>query len=60
MWHLMIFEDLGRTIPIKVISFNTVNEVAQVVGMPAKTVYNFFHQLIRPRGALKYVSLFKD
>ena len=56
----MIFEDLGRTIPIKVISFNTVNEVSQVVGLPTKTVYNFFHQLIRPRGALKYVSLFKD
>ena len=37
-----------------------VNEVAQVVGLPTNTVYNFFHRLIQPRGPLKYVSLFKD
>ena len=56
----MVFADLGRTTPVKVMSFDTVNEVAQVVGHPTNTVFNFFHRLIRPRGALKYVSLFKD
>ena len=60
MRHLMVFEDLGRTTPVKVMSFETVNEVSYVVGMPAKTVYNYFHRLIRPRGPLCYVSLFKD
>ena len=60
MWHLMVFEDEARTAPVKVMSFETVNEVSYVVGMPAKTVYNYFHRLIRPRGPLKYVSLFKD
>ena len=60
MWHLMVFDDPGRTNPIKVMSFDTVNEVAQVVGLPTTTVYNFFHRLIQPRGPLKYVSLFKD
>ena len=56
----MVFEDLGRTTPVKVMSFETVNEVSYVVGMPTKTVYNYFHRLIRPRGPLCYVSLFKD
>ena len=56
----MVFADLGRTTPVKVMSFDTVNEVAQVVGLPTTTVYNFFHRLIQPRGPLKYVSLFKD
>lgn len=60
MWHLMVFDDPGRTNPIKVMSFDTVNEVAQVVGLPTNTVYNFFHRLIQPRGSLRYVSLFKD
>ena len=60
MWHLMVFGDLGRTNPIKVMSFDTVNEVAQVVGLPTTTVYNFFHRLIQPRGSLRYVALFKD
>ena len=53
----MVFADLGRTSPVKVMTFNTVNEVAQVVGLPTNTVFNFFHRLIRPRGALQYVSL---
>ena len=56
----MVFADLGRTAPVKVMTFNTVNEVAQVVGLPTNTVFNFFHRLIRPRGTLQYVSLFKD
>ena len=60
MWHLMVFADLGRTDPIKVMTFDTVSEVALVVGHPTNTVYNFFHRLIQPRGSLKYVSLFKD
>ena len=60
MWHLMVFQDEARTALVKVMSFETVNEVSYVVGMPAKTIYNYFHRLIRPRGPLKYVSLFKD
>jgi hypothetical protein len=56
----MVFADLGRTTPVKVMTFDTVNEVAQVVGLPTNTVYNFFHRLIQPRGPLRYVSLFKD
>ena len=56
----MVFEDEARTAPVKVMSFETVNEVSYVVGMPSKTVYNYFHRLIRPRGPLRFVSLFKD
>jgi len=56
----MVFEDETRSKPVKVMSFETVNDVAYVVGLPAKTVYNFFHNLIKGRGSLRYVSLFKD
>eukprot|EP01045_Picozoa_sp_COSAG04_P007199 COSAG04_NODE_370_length_15729_cov_5.743506_12_plen_61_part_00 len=59
MWHLMVFADQARTMPVKVMTFETVNEIAYVVGLPSKTIYNFFHRLIHPRGSLKYVSLFK-
>ena len=60
MWHLMVFEDPGRTTPVKVMSFETVRQVAYVVGMPTSTVFNFFHNLIHARGSLRYVALFKD
>ena len=56
----MIFEDVAKTSVVKVMSFDTVGEVSYVVGMPTKTVYNYFHRLIRPRGPLCYVSLFKE
>ena len=56
----MVFEDPGRTTPVKVMSFETVRQVAYVVGMPTATVFNFFHNLINARGSLRYVSLFKD
>jgi hypothetical protein len=46
--------------PNPITTCDPVNEDAQVVGLPANTVFNFFHRLIRPRGALQYVSLFKD
>lgn len=47
MWHLMVFEDEARTAPVKVMSFETVNEVSYVVGLPSKTVYNYSHRLER-------------
>ncbi len=28
VWHLIVFADLGRTSPVKVMTFNTVNKVA--------------------------------
>ena len=60
MWHLMVFEDTTKTTILKVMTFETVNDVSYVVGLPAKTIYNYFHHLILPRGPLRYVSLFKD
>ena len=56
----MVFEDLAKTTILKVMTFETVNDVSYVVGLPAKTIYNYFHNLILPRGPLRYVSLFKD
>ena len=56
----MVFEDEMRSRVVKVMTFETVNEASYVLGMPASTVYNFFHNLIKGRGSLRYVSLFKD
>ena len=59
MWHLMVFSDLTKTTPLKVISFNSMKEVAYVIGLPPQCVSNFFHHLIKPRGPLRFVALFK-
>ena len=60
MWHLMVFNDSSRTTPLKVLTLNSIKEVAYIVGVTPQSVSNYFHQLIKPRGALKYVALFKD
>ena len=59
MWHLMVFTDETKTQPLKVISVRTIKEVAYIVGMAPQSVSNFFHHLIKARGTLKYVALFK-
>ena len=40
-------------------SVHTIKEVAYIVGMAPQSVSNFFHNLIKARGTLKYVALFK-
>ena len=60
MWHLMIFYDEEKTTPVKVISVRSIKEVAYIVGMTPQSVSNFFHHLIKARGPLRFVALFKD
>jgi hypothetical protein len=60
MWHLMVFADPSHKSPVKVLTFQSIKEVAYVIGMPPQSVSNFFHHLIKPRGSLQFVALFKD
>ena len=60
MWHLMLFADLQRSNLVKVMSFSTVSEVAVVLNETPQVVSNFYHRLINPRNAMRYVSMFKD
>ena len=60
MWHMMVFADVSRTSLVKVMTFETIRDVAQVLGETPQVVSNFYHRLINPRNAMVYVSLFKD
>lgn len=59
IWHVMIFEDIAKTTPIKVVTLNNIKQVAYLVGHPPSIVSNCYHSLIRPRGGLEFVSIFK-
>ena len=56
----MVFGNESKTEILKVITLDTVREVAYVVGVPPQMVSNFYHRLMRPRGSLRYVAIFKD
>ena len=58
-WHVMIFEDPAKTHLIKVLSLDNIKQVSYIVGHTPSIVSNYFHNLIRPRGGLQYVSIFK-
>ena len=59
MWHVMVFDDETKSNPIKVMEFNTIKDMSHVFAMPPQVLSNFYHRLIRPRGPLKYIAMFK-
>jgi hypothetical protein len=42
-----------------VVTLPTMKDVSYVVGESVQSVSNYFHNLIRARGALEYVCIFK-
>ena len=40
-------------------SLRTVKDVALLTSQPSTTVSNVHHMLIRPKGALKYIRMFR-
>ena len=59
MWNVMVFEDEGHTKCVRVLTLRTVKDVALLTSQPSTTVSNFHHMLIRPKGALKYIRMFR-
>jgi hypothetical protein len=59
MWHVMVFGDENHTMLVRVLQLRTVKDIGSLVHLPASTVSNFYHRLIKPKGALKYIAMFK-
>lgn len=56
----MVFDNINHSNLIKVMTFETMMECAWVLNETPQVVSNFFHKLINPRNAMKYVLIFKD
>lgn len=59
-WILFVFYDTERTDLIKQITFNNIKEIAYVSGLKSQTISNYYHDLIKPRGLLRYCILYQD
>ena len=59
MWYVMVFADEAHTSVARVLRLRTVKDVGNLVNLPASTVSNFHHRLINPKGALRYIQMFK-
>ena len=58
-WYLYVFNDIEKTDLLKIIKFNKIKELAYVVNLPTTVVSNYFHNLIYPRGLLKYCYIYQ-
>jgi|EP01047_Picozoa_sp_COSAG01_P016007 hypothetical protein len=59
MWYVMVFADMRKTECVKVMEFATIKTAAAVLGLQPQVVSNFYHRLIKPRHALRYIAMFK-
>lgn len=58
-WLLFMFQDKDRTDLIKIMDFHTVKDIAYILGMKPQEISNYYHQLIKERGPLKYCYLYQ-
>lgn len=59
-WVVYLFDSHEKTNIIKIMEFKSVREIEAVFDIPAQTISNCFHGLIKPRGMLKNCSIFQS
>jgi len=59
-WYVYLFEGEDRKEIFKIMKFNTISEMSQVLDIKPAILSNFFHGLIKPRGVLKYCMIYQS
>jgi|TARA_R100001460_G_scaffold61691_3_gene101799 hypothetical protein len=59
-WYLYLFENEDHTEIFKIMKFNTMKEMSEVVNIPPAVLSNYFHGLIKGRGVLKYCKIYQS
>tara|TARA_R110000824_G_scaffold203240_4_gene387648 strand:- start:8480 stop:8662 length:183 start_codon:yes stop_codon:yes gene_type:complete len=59
MWVLSIFKDKDKKELLQTLDFNTINELGEVLELKPQIISNFYHNLIKARGVLEFITLSK-
>ena len=59
-WYLYLFENEEKKEIFKIMKFNTINEMSEVLQVKPNILSNYFHGLIKPRGVLKYCVIYQS
>lgn len=59
-WVVYLFDSHEKKNIIKIMEFKSVREIEAVFDIPAQTISNCFHGLIKPRGMLKNCMIFQS
>lgn len=58
-WLLFLFNDTDKSELLKVMDFNTIKEVSYILGEKQQDISNYYHNLIKERGNLRYCYLYQ-
>lgn len=58
-WFLFVFKDTDKSELYKIMKFNKIKDVGYIVDEKPSVVSNYFHNLIKPRGLLKYCYIYQ-
>tara|TARA_R110000824_G_scaffold136868_2_gene300777 strand:+ start:2300 stop:2512 length:213 start_codon:yes stop_codon:yes gene_type:complete len=62
-WSVYIFDKDITTQDkeiVKIMNFNTMNSMSEVIGEKPSVLSNYFHGLIKPRGILKFCIIYQS
>jgi len=59
-WYLYLFETEEKEEIFKIMKFNTINDMSEVLQVKPNILSNYFHGLIKPRGVLKYCMIYQS
>ena len=59
-WYVYLFESEDKTDIFKIMKFDTINEMSEVLNLKPAILSNYFHGLIKPRGVLKYCMIYQS
>jgi len=56
-WSLIVYETPAKSSVLSVMPLATMRDVGYVLGESQSRASNFYHGMLLPRGALRYVSI---
>ena len=59
-WYLYLFETEEKKEIFKIMKFNTINDMSEVLQVKSNILSNYFHGLIKPRGILNYCMIYQS
>ena len=58
-WYIFLYYDKEYKELYKILDFATISEVSYILDLKPQTISNYYHKLIKPRGVLKNVNIFR-
>ena len=62
-WYVYIYDkDISEEVKdiIKIMKFDTMNSMSEVMGIKSSVLSNYFHGLIKPRDTLRYCIIYQS